>query len=315
MKNKTTLQINFFDKHNQNGLKDPVEFELTELNNNSYTLSEFGEYESLHGALSDWLERHYKPEIKDNFQQAYNDFLLDRQQIDQVLNVPHFFLDVPNESVSSPLLDSIGNLSCMIDNGEASIIFSMLDSEIKFENERKYETIRDENGTYEGYAINSIADGFGCHTEVDGTRSIGQWKNGGLIGKGFMYSPCGSYYYGDYINNKGEGKGEYKYDDGGIYIGEFKEGKRSGYGKYTYADGTIYKGYWKDGLEHGEGIGIYDDGEEVIGTWFLGEFIEDDTSSENHSNLTEDDSSPENHPNLTFFDDYFEFHRDLREYD
>ena len=85
------LQFNFFDKDNQNDPKDPVKFELIKLNNNSYTLSDFGAYELLHDVLSDWLERHYKPEVRNNFQQTYSDFLFSEQELDQVLNVPHFF--------------------------------------------------------------------------------------------------------------------------------------------------------------------------------------------------------------------------------
>ena len=59
---------------------------------------------------------------------------------------------------------------------------------------------------------------------VDGSKYVGEWKEG-----------------------KWDGQGTYTFADGRKYVGEFKENKYHGQGTYTYADGRVARGYYMNG--------------------------------------------------------------------
>ena len=59
--------------------------------------------------------------------------------------------------------------------------------------------------------------------------------------------PDGSKYVGEVKNGKRHGQGTYTWADGGKYVGEYKDGKQHGQGTYTGTDGTIKKGIWENG--------------------------------------------------------------------
>ena len=56
----------------------------------------------------------------------------------------------------------------------------------------------------------------------------------------------GSKYVGEYKNGKIYGQGTYTWANGNKYVGEFKDAKRNGLGTYTFANGTVDKGIWKN---------------------------------------------------------------------
>ena len=80
---------------------------------------------------------------------------------------------------------------------------------------------------------------------------------GRFNGKGKYLSADGSYYSGDWVNNKREGSGEFKFSDGSLYIGDWVNNKMDGKGKYTNTDGDIYEGYYKDNMRNGQGVYSY----------------------------------------------------------
>ena len=68
----------------------------------------------------------------------------------------------------------------------------------------------------------------GTYTWADGTKYVGEWKDGEMHGQG------------TYTWGKGPNEGD-------KYVGEVKDGERHGQGTYTFADGRQDVGEWKNG--------------------------------------------------------------------
>jgi hypothetical protein len=100
---------------------------------------------------------------------------------------------------------------------------------------------------YEG-ELNDIGQihGKGVYTYPDGSKYIGEWKNGKMYGNGVYTYPDGSEYVGEMKDNKRHGEGVYTYPDGSKYVGKWKNDKRDGKGTYIYPDGSKYVGKWKN---------------------------------------------------------------------
>ena len=64
---------------------------------------------------------------------------------------------------------------------------------------------------------------FGTYTFPDGSKYVGEWKDG-----------------------KQNGQGTATFANGEKYVGEYKDGKRNGQGTHTYTSGTAQEGIWKD---------------------------------------------------------------------
>jgi hypothetical protein len=88
--------------------------------------------------------------------------------------------------------------------------------------------------------------------------------------------PDGSKYVGEFKDGKYHGQGSYLFSDGRRYVGELKDGKRSGQGVFLLLDGTRYIGEYKDDKWNGVGAvysasgqvlqaGTYDDNRLVRG--------------------------------------------------
>ncbi len=88
--------------------------------------------------------------------------------------------------------------------------------------------------------------------------------------------PDGSKYVGEFKDGKYHGQGTYLFADGRRYVGELKDGKRSGQGVFMLLDGTRYIGEYKDDKWNGVGsvysasgqvlqAGTYDDNRLVRG--------------------------------------------------
>ncbi len=108
-------------------------------------------------------------------------------------------------------------------------------------------------GCVEGDCIN----GFGTFLWENGSRYIGEFKNGSMHGHG-------NFHFGE----KSIGKG-------GIYIGEFKNGFIEGYGIWTWTNGDKYIGECKYNKMHGKGTYYYSDGTVRKGTWFNDKYVEE----------------------------------------
>ena len=59
--------------------------------------------------------------------------------------------------------------------------------------------------------------------------------------------PNGSRYVGEYKNGKRHGQGTYTYANGDKYVGEWNDGWRHGQGTYTSADGRVEEGIFENG--------------------------------------------------------------------
>ena len=138
----------------------------------------------------------------------------------------------------------------------------------------------------------------------DGSKYIGEWKDGQMDGQGTYYYGeksewSGDKYVGKFRNGERHGQGSYFSADGGKYIGEWKDDKAvegietwgdktewagdkyvgeykddnfHGQGTYTYADGEKYIGEFRDHQKNGRGTVTWPDGEKYVGEWKDGKF-------------------------------------------
>jgi len=95
-------------------------------------------------------------------------------------------------------------------------------------------------------------NGYGTYTYANGSKYVGEWKDGKENGQGTYTWVSGNTwlngnkYVGEYKNGKIYGQGTYTWANGNKYVGEFKDAKRNGLGTYTFANGTVDKGIWKN---------------------------------------------------------------------
>jgi len=59
----------------------------------------------------------------------------------------------------------------------------------------------------------------------------------------------GTKYMGEWKDGKRHGQGNMTYHDGSKFVGKWKDGKKHGQGTDTYGDGRKYVGEWKDGYK------------------------------------------------------------------
>jgi len=78
----------------------------------------------------------------------------------------------------------------------------------------------------------------------------------------------GTKYMGEWKDGKRHGQGNMTYHDGRKYVGEWKDGERNGQGTITYPDGIKYVGEFKDG-ELWNGI-FYEKNGNIIEKWVNG---------------------------------------------
>mgnify|MGYP006092707459 FL=1 len=104
-------------------------------------------------------------------------------------------------------------------------------------------------------------------TYADGSKYVGEVKDGKPHGQGEHIDSRGSKYVGGYKTGLWHGQGEMTHHTGHHYIGEFKNNLYDGEGTLTYAKGDKYSGSWKKGVMHGKGIFKYQDGQVDEGVW------------------------------------------------
>ena len=86
---------------------------------------------------------------------------------------------------------------------------------------------------------------YGTVTYEDGTKHVGEFKDG-----------------------KPNGQGTLTYADGTKHVGEFKDGKGNGQGSRIFADGSRVIGDYKDGNLYGQGI-RYDTKGQIIASGYF----------------------------------------------
>ncbi len=96
---------------------------------------------------------------------------------------------------------------------------------------------------------NKIENGQGTHTYPDGSKYVGEFRDGKRHCQGTYTFQEGDTYVGEWKYGEENGQGTFTYPDGGKYVGRWKDDKRNGQGTYTYPDGRKYVGEWKDGRE------------------------------------------------------------------
>ena len=139
-------------------------------------------------------------------------------------------------------------------------------------NDKRKDFYSDGRLKYEGDIVNGKYEGFGKQIFEDGTYYEGQWENNKKNGKGILYYKDGTIKYdGDFINDKKEGNGKFVFENGEYYIGQWFNNKRSGKGKEFCKDGTLkYDGEFFNDQKEGNGKCCFEDGEYYIGQWSNG---------------------------------------------
>lgn len=82
---------------------------------------------------------------------------------------------------------------------------------------------------------------------------VGYLTGGMAHGYGMGMYETGSFYKGEWYENKRHGQGKFQWANGDIYIGQFELEERSGQGTYHFKSGEKYVGGWKNGVKDGYG--------------------------------------------------------------
>ena len=90
-----------------------------------------------------------------------------------------------------------------------------------------------------------LLQGIDIATYPDGTKYVGEWKDGIPNGQGTLTYLDGRKYIGEFKDGIPNGQGSFTYLDEGKYVGEFKNDKAHGQGTFTFPDGFSLKGIWE----------------------------------------------------------------------
>ncbi|MBL10100.1 MAG: hypothetical protein CL402_06230 [Acidiferrobacteraceae bacterium] len=77
----------------------------------------------------------------------------------------------------------------------------------------------------------------------------------------------GSKYVGELKDGKYNGQGTWTFSGGNVYAGEWKDGEFHGHGTLTLLNEGMYVGEWKNGLKDGQGEQLYKSGSKFVGGW------------------------------------------------
>ena len=108
---------------------------------------------------------------------------------------------------------------------------------------------------------------FGTFTYPNGTKYVGEFKDGKFNGQGTGVHPDGKKYVGEFKDGKFNGQGTFTYPNGTKYVGEWNDDKINGRGTGTFPNGTKQVGEWKDGKLNGQGTLTSSDGKKFVGEW------------------------------------------------
>ncbi len=104
-----------------------------------------------------------------------------------------------------------------------------------------------------GMAIADTLNGQGAVCFSDGSKYVGQFKDGIIHGQGTIDFPDGSKYSGGFLASEMNGHGTMIFPDGSKYVGQFKDGKIHGKGYLSFPDGSVYEGEFEGDKYHGQG--------------------------------------------------------------
>jgi hypothetical protein len=123
------------------------------------------------------------------------------------------------------------------------------------------------NGTkYVGEMKNGEPNGRGTLTVSGGLKYVGEFRNGKAIGEGMLIWTDGAKYVGGFRKGKYDGYGTYT-STNATYVGDFRNGKYDGLGTFTFSEGT-WIGKFKDGKPYRvRGTCLSRDGTTEVGTW------------------------------------------------
>ncbi len=113
---------------------------------------------------------------------------------------------------------------------------------------------------YVGELKDGDPHGFGFMTFADGGTYEGEWRNGDVHGQGKSVEPDGYVYVGSYVDGKRSGTGTISHPENGTYTGAFSNDKQNGKGRYEWPDGAVYEGDWVDDRIEGRGVFAFADG-------------------------------------------------------
>jgi len=142
------------------------------------------------------------------------------------------------------------------------------------EKDKKWAYYKSKDGKYLGQinAKTENLEGKGFYIWNNGTKYIGNWKEGNMTGEGALFDKDNKLIFeGNYSNNKRYGKGKFIIKDNEYYEGEFFDDKMEGKGTYYYQNGDKWEGYFKNNMKNGVGIMTFHNNKDV----FLYEFEND----------------------------------------
>lgn len=120
-----------------------------------------------------------------------------------------------------------------------------------------------------------LLQGIDIATYPDGTKYVGEWKDGLWYGRGTITRTNGTKYVGEFKEGLPNGQGTHTDPNGDKYVAEFKDGIPNGQGIATYFDGSKYVGEFENGLAHGQGTFTFPDGFSFEGIWEKNDYIRD----------------------------------------
>ncbi len=118
---------------------------------------------------------------------------------------------------------------------------------------------------YVGQWKNGQAHGQGTSTWPDGEKYVGEYRNGLRHGQGTWSDAKGNKYVGRYWNGLRDGQGTWSDAAGNKYVGKYRNGKLHGEGTFTFANGEKYVGEFKDNKPNGQGTSTWPDGKKYVG--------------------------------------------------
>lgn len=117
-------------------------------------------------------------------------------------------------------------------------------------------------------------DGHIEYTYADGTKFVGDWRDGMREGLGTQINADGTVYDGSWRDNLPNGSGTLTQLDGSSVQCEWNNGEQvCGKGILTFADGSVYSGDIVDGIPEGQGVLSYPDKTEFQGSFKKGVYL------------------------------------------
>ena len=113
----------------------------------------------------------------------------------------------------------------------------------------------------------TVRQGHGNYLLPDGTRYVGNFKDGNFNGQGTKTWPSGKKYVGEWKNGKKHGHGVFSWLGGHKYVGQWKDDEKHGTGIYTWPSGEKYVGQYKNDKKHGTGTLIWPSGSKYVGQY------------------------------------------------